>query len=136
VHLARPSSVSPRPLDLDEVIAETISETCPGPASVDLSLAGDLPPVHLDAGQGRTLIESLLLVSRQLSEDQPVTLRTGACPDGGAMLEMHVASHPFPSASQGSELAMACARHIAEAHGGTLESGAGEGGIHVRVMLP
>jgi signal transduction histidine kinase len=133
VHLGEPSGDAAQPVNLDEVITQTLSEGCPGPAPFELALSGDLPAVLLKPGQGRALVESLLLLFRQAAADQRVTLRTGAGAEGGAMLEMHSQGEAL---DRGSALGMQCARQIVESHGGSLESSSDNAGIHLRVVLP
>jgi signal transduction histidine kinase len=131
----------PQPVDLEELITQTISART---ASIDpptsCELAAELPLVHLDPGFGRALIENILGLFRQLAtEAHPVQVRTTARAHA-VELEVSTGAQGYGSLAAlpaGSELSLDCARRIAMLHcGSTTHSIDPETGIWLRVMLP
>ena len=61
----------PERVDLEEFITQAVARVVPSnsPRPV-LDLAGDLPPVFLDPGRGRALINNLLALFQQAAEGQ------------------------------------------------------------------
>lgn len=141
LQLADELPVSPVPVDLEELITQTVSAR---PVSMEvplrLELAGGLPRVQLDPVLGRALIENVLALFRHLAaEAHPVVLRTTAEAGGGVSLEMAASapSHrPEAAMAAGTGLSLASARKLVEAHRGSLEFSADPAtGIRLRVML-
>jgi signal transduction histidine kinase len=145
LQMADPTPLAPEPLDLEELITQTISaRPSQGDPQPRLELSGNLPLVRLDPGRGRGLIENLLALFLQLgSEIHPVRLRTSLAVTGGArgvLLEISTAAAGYGSESAlgpGSALALECARRIVDAHGGsfTLDVDPASG-IRLRAVLP
>ena len=130
---------APVPIDLEELLtraaAASVGQDRP---TVRFALAGSLPLVQLDPGQGRDLAETLLILARQLAARGPVTISSEACCSGGAALLVSAPAQVSMSAfGPGAMLGLENARKIAEIHGGrlTLESSP-EAGIRLTVMLP
>ena len=127
--------VEPRaePLDLEELITEAVSARGPGPAP-RLDLAGNLPPVSLDPGMGRALIENLMTLFRQIGG--AVTVRTSAEAEG------IVVEFAGPAASAGNAtrlppgwmISVESARTVAQMHGGSVTFEV-EPGSQVRLRL-
>ncbi len=90
-----------------------------------MELAGNLPPVHLDPGRARALVEGLLMLFRQIATAvHPATVRTGVRSEGGVLLEIASSAPGYRSEGAlgpGSALEIGSARRIAESHGGSLE---------------
>jgi signal transduction histidine kinase len=139
--LADSRGAKPEPIDIEELITQTISAR---PASIDLPVVCDLaaepPLVELDPDYGRELIENLLGLFRQIAtEAHPARLRTsnGAL---GVEVEVSTAAPGYRSTASlppGSALSLNCARRIATMHGGSLTDSIDPvSGIRVRVMLP
>jgi signal transduction histidine kinase len=139
--LADSRGAKPEPIDIEELITQTISAR---PASIDLpvvcELAAEPPLVELDPDYGRELIENLLGLFRQIAtEAHPARLRTsnGAL---GVEVEVSTAAPGYRSTASlppGSALSLDCARRIVTMHGGSvIHSIDAASGIRVRVMLP
>jgi signal transduction histidine kinase len=139
--LADSRCAKPETIDIEELVRQTISAR---PASLDVpvecELAGGLPPVELDPGYGRELIENLLGLFRQIATDlHPVRLRTS---NGVLGVEIDVSTtvpgyRSAASLPPGSALSLDCARRIAKLHrGSVIHSIDPMSGIRVRVMLP
>ena len=145
LQLADQTPLAPEPLDLEELITQTISARTPqGDPQPRLELSGALPLVRLDPGRGRALIENLLALFLQIgSEIHPVRLRTSvteAGGTGGVLLEISTAAPGYRSETSlgpGSALGLECARRIVDAHGGSLTVDVDPvSGIHLRAVLP
>lgn len=145
LQLADQTPLAPQPLDLEELITQTISaRTSRGDPQPRLELSGALPLVRLDPGRGRALIENLLALFLQVaSEVHPVRLRTAAAEAGGAggvLLEISTAAPGYRSETAlgpGSALGLECARRIVDAHGGSFAVDVDPvSGIHLRAVLP
>jgi K+-sensing histidine kinase KdpD len=141
VGLADPRPADPVTLDIEELITETISAR---PLSIDppvqCDLAADPPLVQLDPGYGRSLIENLLELFRQVATaTHPVRLRTSSIANGVA-IDLSSAVPGYRSVASlppGSVLSLDCATRVAEMHGGACNYWIDPvGGIRVRVMLP
>lgn len=139
--LADSRRAKPEQIDIEELIAQTISAR---PPSIDLpvvcELAAGLPLVELDPAYGRELIENLLGLFRQIAtEAHPARLRTSS---GVLGVEIDVSTtvpgyRSTASLPPGSALSLDCARRIATMHGGSvIHSVDPVSGIRVRVMLP
>ncbi len=126
LQLTDPSPVAPELTDLEELITQTAS-SCPadGEVRMRLELAGNVPLVRLDPGQGRALVENLLMLFRQLATGaHPVTLRTCAAPERGVLIEIASTVPGYRSESMlgaGSALSLSSARSVVEAHGGSFD---------------
>jgi signal transduction histidine kinase len=139
LHITDPPAIDPRPLDLAAIIAETVTarsgEIDP---PVRLDLASDLPLVLFDPGLARLLVENLLTLFHQLaSPEHPVTIRTEAHP---RVLELSTDATGFRSEAglgAGASLSLESARHMIEAHGGSLSVHVDQAtGVRLRVVLP
>jgi signal transduction histidine kinase len=144
LQMADQTPLAPVPLDIEQLIAQTISaRTLQGHPQPILELAGDLPPVRLDPARGRALIENLLALFLQVAgEAYQVWLRTAADTGGagGVLLEISTAAPGYRSETAlgpGSALGLECARRIALAHGGSLTVDVDPvSGIRLRAVLP
>jgi signal transduction histidine kinase len=136
--------LEPKVVDLGELVAQTVAARPASLASVDPPLecnfADDQPFVLVDPNHGRSLIENILGLFRQLATAaHPAYLRTGAGPGG---VEIDVSStvpgyRSVESLPPGSALSVDCARHIAVMHGGSCHLSLDPvSGIRLRVMLP
>jgi hypothetical protein len=130
LQLADASPIRPEPVDLEELIRQTIaSQIAEGGGAPRLDLAGGLPPVRLDPGRARFLVEHLLAMTGRVSDAaHPVRVRTsrGASPELGTALELalEVAVDARGRGVEacfgaGASMGIECARRIMEAHGGT-----------------
>jgi light-regulated signal transduction histidine kinase (bacteriophytochrome) len=130
LQLADASPMRPEPLDLGELITQTVASQIAergGPPRLDL--ASGLPPVRLDPGRARFLVEHLLaMVGRVSDAAHAVRVRTsrGASPELGTALELilELAANtrgqgPEDCFGAGASMGIECARRIVEAHGGT-----------------
>ena len=139
--LADTPHLAPEPIDIEEVITQTISARAgAGDVPLQLELAGDLPLVHADPGLAFALIENLLALFRLVtSEVHPATLRTRKSATG-ASIEIATAAPGFRSEAMlgpGSSLGLECARRIVEGHGGTFKLSVDpSAGIRMIVLLP
>ena len=142
LQMADQTPLAPEPLDLEELIAQTVSaRTSRGDPQPRLELSGALPVVRLDPGRGRALIENLLgLFLQMASGAHPVRLRTSATVAGGVLLEISTAAPGYRSETAlgpGSALGLECARRIVDAHGGSLTVDVDPVcGIRLRAVLP
>lgn len=132
VQLADASPMIPEPLDLQKLITQAVaSHIAEGGAPPRLDLAGGLPPVRLDPGRARFLIEHLLAMMSRVSDPaHPVRVRTsrGASPELGMALDVAIllaADTPSEGTEAcfgaGAAMGIECARRIVEAHGGTFQ---------------
>jgi signal transduction histidine kinase len=141
MHLADPETCAPEPVDLEELITQTVAMRAqPSDNRTRLDLACGLPPVKLDPGLARKLIENLITMFRMLaSESHPAVVKTSSS-GAGALLEISTEAPGYRSEAAlgpGSGLGLACARGIVAAHGGSIDVMVNAAaGIRVRVMLP
>jgi signal transduction histidine kinase len=141
LHLVDETPLAPEPVDLEELITQALASSAShGDPDPQLDLAGQLPPVRLDPGRGRVLIESLLGLFRQLSNHvHPICLKTSRT-EAGVGLAITTASPGYRSEASlglGCGLSLASARRIVEAHNGTfhLEVDAGKGVSLMLILL-
>ena len=125
LQLADASPMTPVPLDVEELITQTVaSQIAEGGGPPRLDLAGGLPLVGLDPGRARFLVEHLLAMLGRASDGaHPVRVRTSR-DAGGLSLEFEAETRsPGPDAcfGAGASLGIECARRIVEAHGGTFQ---------------
>lgn len=141
LQIADETPLAPVPLDLEQLIAQTIaartSQDLPQPL---LEFSGGLPLVRLDPRRGRALIENLLTLMAQVAGDvHPFHLRT-SLEASGPLLEISTAvpGHLSESAlGSGSALSLECARRVVSAHGGSLTVDVDPvSGIRLRAVLP
>ncbi len=109
-------------------------------ARIHLELAGGLPLVNLDPGRGRTLLENLLTLFRQLASDlHPVRVTTAAA-EGGVSLGIASAIPGYRSEASlgpGCSLSLQSARRVVEGHGGTFSIHVdAASGVSLKVVLP
>jgi signal transduction histidine kinase len=131
-----PSDVA---VDLEEAITLALSAHSSRPTrSVNLELAGGLPPVRLDPDQAKGLVESLLMLFRQIAtEAYPVTIRTSAA-GRRVVLEIFSTVPGYRSESAlgpGAPLGIELARRIAEAQGGSFDFKVTRESVFARVTL-
>jgi hypothetical protein len=144
VQLADTSPLAPEPLDLEELITQTVaSQFAEGDGSPRFDLAGDLPLVDLDPGRARSLIENLLAMMRRAADRaHPVRLRTsrGTCPSRPVALDFSVDARGDESEEcfgAGAALGIESARRIVEAHGGCFAIDfEAPGGVRVHILFP
>ena len=151
VQLADTSPLAPEPLDLEELITQTVaSQFAEGPSqfadgddSPRLDLAEDLPLVDLDPGRARSLIENLLAMMRHAADRaHPVRLRTsrGTCLSRPVALDFSVDARGDDSEEcfgAGAALGIESARRIVEAHGGCFTTDfEAPGGVRVNILFP
>jgi signal transduction histidine kinase len=141
LQLADNTPLAPQPLNLEELITQTVS-TCgaPGDPRIHLELAGGLPLANLDPGRGRTLLENLLTLFRQLASDlHPVRVTTGAR-EGVAFLGIATSIPGYRSEASlgpGCSLSIQSARRVVEGHGGSFDIHVDAvSGVSLKVVLP
>jgi signal transduction histidine kinase len=141
VHFLQIATPSPQLVDLNELVSAQIAELGAGRADwVELRLAPEAALVRLDVEQGGHLVRNLLIVFRRLSEPPPLVGLETRMAAGEVHLEvrtrlgrqlvdnLEAMFEPFSvHAPAGSGLALASARRIAEAHGGSVRFRAPEG---------
>ena len=141
LQLADQTPLAPQPLNLEELIIQTVNaRAAQGDPPIYLDLAGRLPLVNLDPGRGRTLLENLLTLFRQVAGDlHPVRVRTSA-PEGRVSLGIASAIPGYRSeASLGSGcgLSIQSARRVVDLHGGTFSMQVdAASGVSLTVVLP
>jgi len=139
--LADTTSPAPQPLNLEELITQTVTTRAGhGDPPIYLDLTGGLPLVKLDPGRGRALLENLLTLFRQLSNDlHPVRVTTLA-EEGGVSLGIATASPGYRSEASlgpGCSLSIQSARRVVEEHGGSFSIHVdAASGISLKVVLP
>jgi signal transduction histidine kinase len=141
LQLADDAPLAPQPLNLEELIAQTVNaRTVQGEPGIQLGLAGGLPLVHLDPGRGRAVLENLLTLFRQLASDvYPIRVTTARAEEG---VSLGIASaipdyRSEASLGPGCTLSIQSARRIVEAHGGTLNIQVDAvSGVSLKVVLP
>jgi len=138
--LTEPIASSPEPVDLGELILQTLASR---PLSIDpplgVDLDGNLPLIRADPGLARALIENVFTLFRQHSSAaHPVTLQTRVH-GGGVLLEMSTTMPGVASEAAlgpGTALGLESARRIVAVHGGSLQFEADAvSGIRLRVIL-
>jgi len=141
LQLADNTALAPQQLNLEELIIQTVN-TCAaqGDFRTHLDLAGGLPLVNLDPGRGRTLLENLLTLFRQLASDlHPIRVTTGAG-EGGVFLGIATSipgCRSEASLGPGCGLSIQSARRVVEAHGGTFNIDVDAvSGVSLKVVLP
>jgi len=141
LQLADTSSPTPQPLNLEELVTQTVTtRAVHGDPLIYLELAGGLPLVNLDPGLGRALLENLLTLFRQLSSDlHPVRVATSA-EEGGVSLAIATAIPGYRSEASlgpGCALSIQSARGVVERHGGSFNIHVdAASGVSVKVVLP
>ncbi|RMH28710.1 MAG: HDOD domain-containing protein [Planctomycetota bacterium] len=141
--VATPPPVRRAPTDLTEVVSRTIralreqlTEAGSTPAPMKVTLAGALPPVHIDGGLFSVALEELIRNALEAPDSERVEVRIQTDDDfdrlmitvldDGAGISPEALAHatdPFFSrrdAGRGIGLGLAKARRVVEAHGGTL----------------
>lgn len=140
-HLTEPLQMAWEPIDIDEVILQSITaRSGAGDVPINLDLPADPLIIQGDPGLTRALVENLLTLFRLVSTNEhPPTLRTTKTAMG-ASIEIATATPGFRSEASlgpGSALAMECARRIVERHGGKLEMTVDPcSGVRLTVLLP
>lgn len=120
VQLADTSPLVLEPLDLEELITQTVaSQIAGGGDPPQLDLAGELPLVRLDPGRARHLLENLLaMMTRAAAPEQRVRVRTSR--EAGVVLDLTAnvrGQGPESCFGAGAALGIESARRIVEAHG-------------------
>ena len=141
LQLADNAPLAPQPLNLEELIIQTVNaRTAHGDPRVHLELAGGLPLVNLDPGRGRTLLENLLTLFRQLASDlHPVRVTTAA---GESGVSFGIATgipgyRSEASLGPGCGLSIQSARRVVEGHGGSFSMHVdAASGVSLKVVLP
>jgi signal transduction histidine kinase len=141
LQLADDAPLAPQSLNLEELIIQTVnSRTVQGESRIYLDLAGRLPLVTLDPGRGRTLLENLLTLFRQLASDLHPVRVTTAAGEGGVSLGIATSIPGYRSETSlapGCSLSIQSARRVVEAHGGTFSIQVdAANGISLKVVLP
>ena len=141
LQLADNTPLAPQLLNLEELITQTVNKcTVNGDLRIHLDLAGGLPLVNLDPGRGRTLLENLLTLFRQLASDlHPVRVTTAG---GEGAVSLGIASsipgyRSEASLGPGCSLSIQSARRVVEGHGGTFNIHVdAASGVSLKVVLP
>jgi signal transduction histidine kinase len=138
--LADQRQAAPEAVDLHEMILAAASRLAPSGPRVKFDLGADLPLVHLDPGFGRTLIENLICLFRQVATaSHPVELRTQAT-ENGVEIEMFTAATGYRSVETlppGSALSLDSMHRIVTMHDGIFTHSIDPlSGIRVCVVLP
>lgn len=136
LQLADCSPLAPQLVNLNAMVTQVAGKD----SAIRLELAGGLPLVRLDPTRGRTLLENLLLLFRQVASDlHPVRIRT-AKSDGGVVLAMATAVPGYRSEAAlgpGCGLSIESARRVVALHGGTFRIHVDAvSGVGVEVVLP
>lgn len=134
VHLLQAAPISPQILDLNEAVSEALSErTYHGGPRYRPEFTETEALVKMDASQAAHLVRALMLTMSQLPAGTDVMIRT-AVTEGEVRLEIQVPGleipplelerffTPLESHLPNGAPSLACARRIAEAHGGTVEA--------------
>jgi hypothetical protein len=151
--LSQTIEISPRRLDLNELVRSTLSMMNGelGPA-INMSL-GDLPDVHADREQIQKVVENLLINAGEAMEGTGAIRITTASREGDTWAELSVSDEgcgmtrgfmdqylfkPFQTTKkQGMGIGLFHCKTIVEAHGGRIEVESAEGkGSTFRVLLP
>jgi len=142
LQLADASPLSPEPLDLEELITQTVaSRAAVGCEPPRLDLAGCLPLVRLDPGRARQMIDTLLaMLSRASAPGHPVGVRTSPDAVAGVVLELAMDAGPEgPEAcfGAGANFGIESVRRTVDAHGGRFHIGQdASAGVIVRIVFP
>ena len=141
LQLADNTPLAPQLLNLEELIIQTVNTcTAQGDPRIHLELAGELPLVKLDPGRGRTLLDNLLMLFRQLATDLHPVRVTTAAGEGGVSLGIATSIPGYRSAASlgpGCGLSIQSARRVVEKHGGTLSIDVdATSGVSLKVVLP
>jgi signal transduction histidine kinase len=143
LQLADETPLAPEPVDLGELITQTVSRRAShGDPRPRLHLAAELPLVMLDPARGSALLENLLLLCLLVaSEAHPVHVRTSVGRGGcGALLEISTSAPGYRSEGAlgpGSALGLESARRVIAAHGGSLSIDVDPAsGIRLQAVLP
>jgi len=141
LQLVNETPLAPEPVNLKELIAQTAAARASHHnPHLDLQLASGLPPVQMDPGRGRALIENLFSLFEHLSRDAPpVRLATSLVTLGVSLtLTADVSGYRTESSfGPGCCLSLASARRIVEAHRGTFDLEVNPvSGIVLNVVLP
>ncbi|HEX5431709.1 MAG TPA: hypothetical protein VFW83_07070 [Bryobacteraceae bacterium] len=139
LNLVTPPRGSSELVDLEEIVRESITAHCfSSPRRYNLELAG-LPPLQLDPGLARAIVDSLTILSQQIASGSgPVTIRTRSLPQSRVLLEISTEPSRQPEASlgPGCALAIASVRQMTEAHGGRLDCSINSSaGIRIQAIL-
>jgi len=139
--IADPRPAEAETIDVAELITQTISARPSTDPPVECQMAADLPLARLDPCYGRSLIENLLGLFRQVAtETHPARVRTSSVSNAGIEIEVSTAAPGYRSIGSlppGSALSFDCAQRIAAIHGGSCDYSIDPAsGIRVRVMLP
>jgi signal transduction histidine kinase len=141
LQLADDTSLAPQPLNLEELIIQTVNaRSAHGDPRIHLELAGGIPLVNLDPGRGRALLENLLTLFRQLASDlHPVRVTTAAA-EGGVALGIATSIPGYRSEASlgpGCSLSIQSARRVVEGHGGAFSIQVDvASGVSLKVVLP
>ncbi len=151
LQLADASPLAPEPVDLEELITQTVasqfaeaaSHFSEGDDSPRLDLAGDLPLVDLDPGRARSLIENLLAMMRRAADlAHPVRVRTSRGTSGELLVALDLSVDARGDDSEecfgpGAALGIESARRLVEVHGGRFAIDfEARGGVRVNLLFP
>jgi K+-sensing histidine kinase KdpD len=151
LQLADTSPLAPEPVDLEELITQTVasqfadgaSHCGEGDDSPQLDLAGDLPLVDLDPGRARCLIENLLAMMRRAADAaHPLRVRTSRATRSSREVALDFFVDVRSDESEecfgaGAALGIESARRIVEAHGGDFAIDfEAHGGVCVNIQFP
>ncbi|MGD0706632.1 MAG: hypothetical protein ABSA02_42975, partial [Trebonia sp.] len=124
-----------RPVDLDEVVADTLEDLGPGRQHVTLSTAEDLPDVIADAALLTRILTSLLADAWQRCPAGPMPALAAVALD--RQVEIRICDQGPDQENGTASLALRLARDLAEAMGDTLRCERTPGGGRtVIVTLP
>ena len=141
LQLADNAPLAPQPLNLEELIIQAVNARAAlGDPRMHLELAGGLPLVNLDPGRGRTFLENLLTLFRQLESDLHPVRVTTAAGEGGVALGISTSIPGYRSEASlgpGCGLSIQSARRVVERHGGTFNIHVdAASGVSLKVVLP
>ena len=141
LQVADNTPLAPQPLNLEELIIHTVNaRTAHGDPRIHLELAGGLPLVTFDPGRGRTLLENLLTLFRQLASDLHPIRVTTAGGESGVSLGISTSIPGYRSEASlgpGGSLSLQSARRVVEGHGGTFSIHVdAASGVSLKVVLP
>lgn len=134
VHLLQAAPVSPQVLDLHELITAVLAERAAQPGPIFHPEFSEAPAlVNMDAAQAAHLVRGVMLTMSQLPEAANIMVRT-AVEEARVRFDIQVPGFelgpeeldrffsPLDTHLLNGALSLACARKIAEGHGGTLEA--------------
>lgn len=122
LHLAGEIVLAPESVDFAELVREFLgSRAWPRPPRLELAANHLRADPHLARALVANLVTLVHASNGVVRTSREIALEVESCSS---------------SLGPGGKLSLESARKIAEAHGGTLESHAGAGGIRIRVMLP